>query len=132
MDGGGFKTKFILGQSRDPEAALHAIQIEPTRAEATAVNFSDQFRVLSSLPLFDDDRPYTRYRVVLGRGDELYWQQTLRAPTVSLTGSANVLSLVLYPKQLTQQRVYDLRIEGYTHEGWNAIGSRATEFTDPQ
>jgi hypothetical protein len=109
--------------SRDPEAALRAIEIEPTRAEAAAVNFSGpQSRVLLSLPLFEDDRPYTRYRVVLGRGDERYWQQTLRAPKVSLTGSAHILDLVLYPKRLTQQNVYDLRVEGFTREGWTQLG----------
>jgi hypothetical protein len=123
---GSKKTEQLIAHaswSRDPESALRAIQIEPTRAEATAVNLSDdQSRVFLSLPLFEDDQLYTSYRVVLARGDERYWQQTLRAPKTSLTGSAHILDVVLYPKRLTSQRIYDLRVEGLTRGGWKQLG----------
>ena len=109
--------------SRNPEDALSAIVVEPTRGEVTRLDFSGtRFRLLLSLPLFDDDRVHTRYRVGLIAKGKRYWQQSLNAPKVSLTGSAHILILVLHPKQLSPGQVYDLQIEGLTSRGWAKTG----------
>jgi hypothetical protein len=109
--------------SRDPQSALRAIPIEPTRGEVKQVDLSRrQTQVLLSLPLYDDGRMYSRYRIILAAADKRLWQQTLRAPAVSLTGHAHILNLVLFSRQLFQTGPYDLQVEGWVLNDWRPIG----------
>jgi hypothetical protein len=109
--------------STDPKTALRAVTIEPTRGEVKIIDFSRrQTRLFLSLPLYDDDRTYTHYRITLAMEAERLWQQTLRAPANSLTGNAHILNLVLSPGRLDQKRPYDLQVEGRTQAGWKALG----------
>ena len=109
--------------STDPKTALLAVTVEPTRGEVKIIDFSRrQTRLFLSLPLYDDDRTYTHYRITLAADAERPWQQTLRAPANSLTGNAHILNLVLSPGRLAQKRPYDLQVEGRTQAGWKALG----------
>ena len=111
------------GWSTDPKTVLRAVTIEPTRGEIKTIDFSRrQTQVFLSLPLYDDDRTYTHYRITLAAGTERLWQQTLRAPANSLTGNAHILNLVLSPGRLALKRLYDLQVEGRTQAGWKALG----------
>jgi hypothetical protein len=84
---------------------------------------SNQQRVLLSLPLYDDGgRAYSRYRITLAESGKSVWQQTLRAPRVSLTGHAHILDLALATQRLAREIQYDLRVEGWTGNGWQQIG----------
>lgn len=116
--------------STDPQSALRAIPIEPTRGEVKTVDLSRrQTQLLFNLPLYDDGRMYSRYRITLAAADKRLWQQTLRAPAVSLTGNAHILNLVLFSRQLSQTRPYDLQVEGWVLNGWRPVGHVLLKLT---
>lgn len=110
--------------STDPQSALRAIPIEPTRGEVKTVDLTHrQIQLLLNLPRYNDDgRMYPRYRITLAAADKRLWQQTLRAPAVSLTGNAHILNLVVFPRQLPQAGPYDLQVAGWVANGWRPIG----------
>ena len=110
--------------SKNPQAALSAIPVEPTRGEIKTIDLSRrQTRILLNLPLYDEEgRMYTHYRINLAAANEPLWQQTLAAPKVSLTGNAHILSLVLFSGQFSQRGAYDLQVEGRTKSGWQPLG----------
>jgi hypothetical protein len=109
--------------STDPKTALRAIMIEPTRGEAKAIDFAQrQTRILLSVPMYDDDRTYTSYRITLAADDEQLWERTLRAPAKSITGNAHILDLVLASTHLDQRRRYALQVSGLSQAGWIALG----------
>jgi hypothetical protein len=110
--------------SRDRQSALSAIPIEPTRGEVKQVDFSRrQSRVLLNLPVFNDGGlKYSRYRITLVAAERRLWQQTLRAPSVSLTGNSHIVNLVLFPGHLSDRGPYDLRVEARTQSGWQVVG----------
>ena len=110
--------------SSDPQAALRAIPAEPTRSEVKKVDASrHQQELLVSLPLYDDGgRTYSRYRITLAEPAKTLWQQTLRAPKVSLTGHAHILDLTLVTQRLAKGIQYELRVEGWTRKSWQQIG----------
>jgi hypothetical protein len=109
--------------STDPRSALSAIAIEPMRGEHRTADLSSRTELLLSLPVFDNTgRKYSRYRVTIADGAEEVWQRTLQAPHVSLTGSAHILNLLVFPRQLAQQGSYDLRIDGASRRDWESLG----------
>ena len=110
--------------SRDPQAILRAIPAEPTRSEVKKVDPArKQQQVLLSLPVYDDGgRSYVRYRITLAEPAKTLWQQTLRAPKVSLSGHAHILDLALVTQRLAKEMRYELRVEGWTRNGWQRIG----------
>ena len=110
--------------SRDPQSALRAIPIEPTRGEVKKIDLSRrQAQLFLNLPRYNDQgQAYSRYRVTLVAADKQLWQQTLRAPTVSLTGNAHILNLKLFLRELPQTGPYDLQVEGEGLNGWQRVG----------
>jgi hypothetical protein len=109
--------------SKDPQAAVSAIPIEPTRGEVKTIDLSPrQTQILLNLPLYADSVKYSRYRITLVAADEQLWQQTLRAPVVSLTGNAHILNLMLFTQRMPSNTQYDLRVEGQTQRGWQPLG----------
>ena len=110
--------------SKDPQAALRAIPIEPTRGEIKTIDLARrQTTVLLSLPMYDDaGRMYSRYRITLVATEKQLWQQTLSAPAISLTGNSHILNLALFPQRMPTSGQYDLRIEGWTQRGWQSLG----------
>lgn len=109
--------------SKDPQTALSAIPIEPTRGEIRTIDLSGrQTQILLNLPLYADGLKYSRYRITLVAADEQLWQQTLPAPAVSLTGNAHILNLALFPQRMPSNTQYDLRVEGQTQRGWQPLG----------
>jgi hypothetical protein len=111
--------------SQDPATALRAIPIESTRDEVARVDVSrDQAMLFISVPADDAaSRKYARYRITLGVAEKRFWQQTLRAPDVSLTGRDHIVNVVLFPRRLPERDSYNLRIEGQTRSGWQELGS---------
>jgi len=110
--------------SKDPQAALSAIPIEPTRGEIRTIDLArSQRHILLNLPIYDDaGRMYSRYRVTLAAADQQLWQQTLQAPAISLTGNAHILNVALFPQRMPTHGQYDLRIEGWTQTRWQSLG----------
>jgi hypothetical protein len=110
--------------SIDPQAALRAIPVEPTRSEVKRVDGSGkQQELLVSLPVYDDGgRTYSRYRITLAEPAKSVWQQTLRAPKVSLTGHTHILDLALVTQRLAKGIQYELGVEGWTRNSWQQIG----------
>lgn len=109
--------------STDPQSALSAVAIEPTRGEVKTIDVSGNTRMFLSIPLYDDrGQAYSRYRVIIAAGGKRVWQEMLRTPAVSLTGNAHVLSLVLFAQKMPARAQYDLRIEGFGSSGWQPLG----------
>lgn len=110
--------------SSDPQSALHAVQIEPTRGEAQQIDLSSgQNQEFLRIPAYNNDgAKYSRYRITLTQAGNRVWQQTLRAPSVSLTSTANILDLVLFSGQMSGTDPYDLQVEGRTQSGWKMLG----------
>jgi hypothetical protein len=109
--------------STDPQDVLSAITIEPTRGEAKAIDLAGQTRISLSLPQYNEaGQKYSRYRVVIAGGKRKLWQQLLRAPSVSLTGNAHILNLVLSPERVPQKIAIDLRVEGWGSGQWHPLG----------
>ncbi len=110
--------------SVDREAALRAIPLEPTRGETQMIDLSrGEMKVLLSVPLYDDQgRTYSRYRLTLSAAETRLWQQTVRAPKVSLTGYAHILDLLLFTRRLPETGPYDLQVEGRIQSDWRPLG----------
>lgn len=110
--------------SREREAALRAIPLEPTRSEMQVVDLSrDEIKVVLSVPLYDDHGlPYSRYRLTLATTQARLWQETLHAPKGSSTGYARILDLLLYTRRLPETGRYDLGVEGSINDGWLPLG----------
>ena len=108
--------------STDPQAALRAIPVEPTRGEVKAVDIKRQHEVLLSLPIYDDaGRTFARYRITFGEPSKMLWQQILRAPKNSLTAHVHILDLDLIAR-LPKDIQYRVRVEGWTQNRWEEIG----------
>lgn len=116
----------------DREAALLAVPLELTRGESRVVGASRRdAKVVVSLPLYDErGRAYTRYRVTLSSGESRLWQQTLRAPKVSLTGYTHTLELALFAQRLRVPGPYVLAAEGRAEGPWRPVGKVALSLHD--
>ena len=112
------------GWSKDREAALRAVQVEPTRNATQTVDLSSQkTKVVLSLPVYDNQgRIYFSYRLTLSAAETVLWQQTLRAPKVSLTGYAHLVDLFLFGRRLPNANLYNLQAEGKSAIGWQPLG----------
>ena len=111
--------------SVDRDAALRAVSLESTRGETQMIDLSHrQTKVFLSLPVYDEQgRTYSRYRLTLSAPEtSFFWQQTLRAPKVSLTGYAHILDLMLFTRRLPQTGHYDLQVEGSIDGAWRPLG----------
>lgn len=110
--------------NRDPASALRAIPIETLRGTAAVVDLSRrQTTLLVNLPISDQTgQMYPHYRVTLLASARRLWQQTIRAPNVSVTGRTHVLEVTLFPTQLPKRERYDLQVEGATSAGWRTLG----------
>ena len=109
--------------SKNPQTALRAIPIEPTRGEVKTIDLSRrQTQILLNLPQYADSAKYSRYRITIVAANEKLWQQTLRAPAVSLTGNAHILNLTLFPQRMPSNTQYELRVDGQTQSGWQRLG----------
>lgn len=113
--------------SRDREAALRAVSVEPTRGEPQMIDLSRrQTKIILSLPIYSvEGQVYSRYRVTLSAAETQVWQQTLRKPKVSLTGYAYILELSLFTRRLPLTGPYKLQVEGRTQSSWRPLGSVA-------
>ena len=109
----------------DREAALRAVPIETTRSETRMIDLSRrEVEVILSVPRYDNEgRTYSRYRLTLSAADTRLWQQTLRAPKVSLSGYAHILNLFLFTRRLSGTGPYNLRVEGSIQNTWQPLGS---------
>jgi hypothetical protein len=110
--------------SSDPQTALSAIPIEPTRGEGKTIDLSRrQTELFLNLPVYDTaGRKYSRYRIILVTTEKSIWQQALRAPVISLTGNAHILNVTLFSKQLPSSGSYEVRVEGFNQRGWQVLG----------
>jgi len=109
--------------STDPQTVLQAVSIEPTRGEVKSIDLSRrQAQIFLSIPQYDDNRTYERYRIKLGTNNQGLWQQTLRAPAKGMAGNAHILSVVMDSRQLIPDRMYTLRIEGWARDKWTTLG----------
>jgi hypothetical protein len=110
--------------SRDPESALRAIQIEPTRGEVKQIELSRrQSQEFLRIPAYNNDGSrYSQYRMTILLAEKRVWQQTLRAPSVSLTSSSHIVDLMLFPSRMSGTDPYDLQVEGRSENGWKMLG----------
>jgi hypothetical protein len=110
--------------SSDPQSALRSITIEPTRGEVKQIDLSRrQTQEFLKIPAYNNDGvKYSYYRITVVAAKKRLWQQTLRAPLVSLTSNAHILDLVLFPSQMSRTNPYDLQVEARTESGWKALG----------
>lgn len=113
--------------STDREEALHAIVVEHKRGAPLAIDLSkDETQIVLSLPPYDKaGHAYSRYRLKLFAAGSQLWQQTLRAPHISLTRYSHILTLSLATQQLPENSLYDLRVEGYAQGVWRPFGHLA-------
>ena len=110
--------------SNNPESALRSITIEPTRGEVKEIDLSRrQTEEFLKIPVYNNDGvKYSYYRITVVAAKKRLWQQTLRAPSVSLTSNAHILDLVLFPSQMSRTNPCDLRVDARTQSGWKALG----------
>jgi len=110
--------------SNDPQTALRSIQIEPTRGEVKQLELSRrQTQELLRIPAYNNDgAKYSHYRITLVLAGNRVWQETLRAPSVSLTSTSHILDLVLYGSRMSGTEPYDLQVEGRTQTSWKVLG----------
>lgn len=117
--------------SRDREAALRAVSVEPTRGEPQSIDLSRrQAKILLSLPLYSvEGQIYSSYRVSLFAAETRLWQQTLSKPKASLTGYAHILDLSLFTRRLPETGPYKIHVEGHAQGRWRLLGSIALSPT---
>lgn len=113
--------------TKDRNAALRAITVEPTRSETQPLDFSTrQNNFTISLPVYDGEgRLYLRYRLTLLSGDRDFWRRTLEAPKFSATGYTHILEIVLFTRRLPKGAVSGFLIEGFTAGDWHPVGKLA-------
>lgn len=120
-------TQPLVAQARwsmERKEALKALSLEATRSETQIIDLSrDRTKLLISVPTHNESgQSYSRYRVTLLAAGTQLWQETLRAPKVSLTRYTHILNLDLFTKGLPPEESYDLRIEGPGQSGWEILG----------
>ena len=110
--------------SSDPQSALLSIPIEPTRGEVKQIDPSrGQVQEFLRIPAYNNDGlKYSYYRITVVAAKRRLWQQTLRAPSVSLTRTAHILDLVMFPSQMSLTDTNDLKVEGRTQNEWRVLG----------
>ena len=110
--------------SRDPQSALRSVTIELTRGEVKQIDLSRrQTQEFLKIPAYNNDgMRYSYYRVTVVAAKKRLWQQTLRAPSASLTSNSHILDLVLFPSLMSGTDPFDLQVEGRTQSGWKALG----------
>jgi len=108
--------------SSNPDDALAAISLEPTRSEMRPLEFSgDQTRVFISLPFYNDNgRKYERYRITISAPHYSSWRSTLRAPDVSHTTYSHIIQLKLLHQANMDE--YKLEVKGVAGNAWHRIG----------
>lgn len=104
--------------------ALKALSLEATRSETQIIDLArDRTKLLISVPIHNDTGlSYSRYRVTLFAAGAPLWQETMRAPKVSLTRYTHILNLNLFTKRLPPGGSYDLQIEVAEQTGWEILG----------
>jgi hypothetical protein len=120
--------------SQDPTTAAKAIFIEATRAQVTGIDLSRQpVTLFLHVPQYDEDsEPYVRYRVILVSPQQTIWQQTIRAPKISLTETGHVLQVTLFPQRLPKADGYEWRVEGQTQSDWQPVGRALIQPATPE
>lgn len=110
--------------SSDPQSALGSITIEPTRGEVKQIDLSRRrTQEFLKIPAYDRDGvKYSHYRITFVAAEKRVWQQTLGAPSASLTSTSHILDLVLFPSRMSGTGPYDLQVEARTQSGWKALG----------
>lgn len=110
--------------SGDPQSALRSIPIEPTRGEVKQIDLSrHETQEFLKIPAYNNDgAKYSHYRITLAQSGKRLSQQSLRAPSVSLTRNSHILDLVLFPSRMSGTDPYNLQVEGRAQSGWKALG----------
>ena len=110
--------------SSDPEAALRAVRIEPTRGEPARIDLSRRLTtLLVSLPAEDEaGRSFSRYRVTLVSGEKVAWQQVLLAPPATPNQRRRIVRVDLMAQRLSENQHHRLQVEGRGRDGWHSLG----------
>lgn len=117
--------------SRDRETIAQAISIAATRAGVSRVGLSgQQTTLLIRLSRYDEEsQPYRRYQITLVASGKQVWQQTLAAPSVSLTEAEHVLKLTLLPNRFPKAGTYELYVQAQGRSGWEPVGQALLQPT---
>jgi hypothetical protein len=117
--------------STDPEAALRAVRIEPTRGESARIDPSRRLTtLLVSLPVADDaGQSFSRYRLTLVSAEKVTWQQVLFAPSATPNQRRRTVSIDLMTQHLSESERHRLQVEGRGPDGWHSLGQLELELT---
>lgn len=115
----------------DPEAALRAVRIEPTRGESARIDPSRRLTtLLVSLPVADNaGQSFSRYRLTLVSAEKVTWQQVLLAPSAMPNQRRRTVSIDLMAQHLSESERHRLQVEGRGPDGWHSLGQLELELT---
>jgi len=113
----------------DPDALSRAIRIEGRRGDIPAVEITRAYtKLLTAVPRASAaGEVYRRYRLTLMAGENPVWQQILRKPRGDVSERASVLEVALSHGMFPKANSYQLRFEGESQSGWQALGRVALQ-----
>jgi hypothetical protein len=108
----------------DPDAFSRAIRIEERRGAIPAVEITRAYSKLLTVvsPANAEGEVYLRYRITLVAAENPVWQRILRKPRGAVSDRARGLEVALSPRMFPKADSYQLRFEGESQSGWQALG----------
>ena len=113
----------------DPDAFSRAIRIEGRRGDIPAVKITRAYtKLLTALPRANaEGEVYSRYRITLVAAENPIWRRILSKPPGDVSDRASVLEVALSPRMFPKADSYQLRFEGESQSGWEALGRLALQ-----
>jgi hypothetical protein len=112
-----------------PDAFSSAIRIEGRRGDIPSVRITgDYTQLLTAVARANaEGQVYRRYRITLVAAENPVWQRILRKPRGDAGDRASVMEVALSPALFPKADSYQLRFEGETQSGWEALGRLALQ-----
>jgi hypothetical protein len=112
-----------------PDAFSRAIRIEGRRGDIPSVRITgDYTQLLTAVARANaEGQVYRRYRITLVAAENPVWHRILRKPRGDAGDRASVMEVALSPALFPKADSYQLRFEGETQSGWEALGRLALQ-----
>lgn len=108
--------------SRNREAALRAILLEPTRSDNQVIDLSQNTLTLSLRAYNNSGQSYLLYRIRLTDEKGRWWSKELRAPKSGSSSYGYVLVLSILNRRAPEKPSYTLEIAARSQKGWERLG----------
>jgi hypothetical protein len=113
----------------DPDAFSSAIRIEGRRGDIPTIEITRaDTKLLTAVPRANaEGELYRRYRIRLVASENQVWQGILGKARGDMSDRIRVLEIALSPRMFPKADSYQLRFEGETRSGWQALGRVALQ-----